>query len=100
MLDWRAWSAGREEVAHMRDDPAAHLRHARRTADQRSLRLVQQGRLVVRTLGAGLPLPLVRASGAHPVALPAGDVSAVSLPAVELDHRGRALLAAVLAAPP
>lgn len=83
----------------MKDHPAARLREASLDADERARQLVRQGRPVVRTLGDGLPLALVRASGMSPVALAPAEASAAALPQVELDAQGRARLAAVLAAP-
>lgn len=84
----------------MEDHSATLVRHERRNADRRASTLASQGRLVVRTLGAGLPLPLVRASGLTPIALATADEVAVVLPDVELDAHGRAQLAAVVQAPP
>lgn len=75
------------------------LRHARRDADGWAAEQGRAGRVVVRTIGRDLPLPLLRACGLAPVALVPVPEAGVALPPTSLNAGARGHLAAVLALP-
>jgi benzoyl-CoA reductase/2-hydroxyglutaryl-CoA dehydratase subunit BcrC/BadD/HgdB len=80
----------------------ALLQRGRRDADRWAEENAGLGKLVVRTLGRDLPLPLLRACGIEPVAVvPSSDAAYVStpLPPTSLNAPGQRCLAAVLASP-